>query len=123
MKLQNGTKNTFELIGRLKEVPKFNESEYGKIGSITLITERFVKKDVIETDFHNVLVTNRVAEFIEKYGHPGKRLLVSGYMKNSHYEDAEGETKYLKQLVCQEFMPIDRFLNSDKSNSEELENE
>jgi single-strand DNA-binding protein len=85
--------------------PKVRTTESGKkVASFSFATTSF-RKDAdgnkIST-WHNILVWDKVAETCEKHVKKGTELIVSGgEIQYRTYEDKDGMTKYITEIVCQ----------------------
>ena len=52
------------------------------------------------TDCHNIIVWDKLAELCEKYVKKGSELILEGKITYRTYEDKEGVTKYFTEIVC-----------------------
>lgn len=50
------------------------------------------------TDWHNVVLWRKDAEFAEKYVHKGDLVYVEGRIKTRSYEDKKGITRYITEI-------------------------
>lgn len=93
MKIVKGTGASFEIIGRLKEVPELLEVSERKVTNITLAVDerRYVDNEKLEdyTEWHRISVWGSAAEFVCKHTHPGMRLKISATVKNKRRENLQ----------------------------------
>ena len=84
--------------------PEIKTLESGKkIAKLTLATTSFRKdKDGNKvTDWHNLILWEKLAELCEKYVKKGSELIVEGEISYRNYTDKDGVTKYFTEIVCQ----------------------
>lgn len=87
-----GTVNKVILIGHLGDTIKMQYFEGGNaIGRFSLATnESYINKGTglrtTNTDWHNIVVRNKLAEVCEKYLSKGDKVYVEGRLKNRQYE-------------------------------------
>jgi len=87
-------------IGQDCEVKTFEDG--GKTITATIATS--YQKKVGEnyedaTDWHNLKVSNRKANFAEKVFKKGVFVTIEGKLKHRKYEDGNGQTKYFTEVV------------------------
>jgi len=102
-----GTINKVILIGYLGDEVKMHFFEGGNaIGRFPLATnETYTNKQtgerITNTDWHNIVVRNKLAEICEKYLTKGDKVYVEGRIKNRQYE-VEGQKRYSTEIQVQE---------------------
>lgn len=99
--------NKIILQGRLTRDP-----EIKLIGDTTTVTNfslavnrKFKNKDTGEydADFFNCQVWNKPGEVIANYVKKGHQILVSGRVQNRSYEAEDGTTKYVTEVIVEDF--------------------
>lgn len=58
---------------------------------------------ITETQWHNILAWGKSAEFAEKWIKKGSSIIVEGEIQYRQYEDKDGVTKYITEIVCDKF--------------------
>ncbi|TYP99938.1 single-strand binding protein [Tenacibaculum adriaticum] len=102
-----GTINKVILIGHLGDEVKMHYFDGGNsIGRFPLATNetytnRQTGEKVTNTDWHNIVVRNKLAEICEKYLTKGDKVYVEGRLKNRQYE-VEGQKRYTTEIHVQE---------------------
>jgi len=102
-----GTVNKVILVGHLGDEVKMHFFEGGNaIGRFPLATNetytnRQTGERVTNTDWHNIVVRNKLAELCEKYLTKGDKVYVEGRIKNRQYE-VEGQKRYTTEIHVQE---------------------
>jgi len=95
------------LKGNIGNDPAVKTFEWGKVAKFSLATsEKYTNKKgeiVTETDWHNCVFRGKQAETIEKYVHKGDQLLVIGKLKYRNYDDKEGRTIYITEIIGDRF--------------------
>ena len=117
----NGTLNKVILIGNVGDDVKIHQfDDQNKIGRFPLATsESYTSKDsgekVTQTEWHNIVVRNKVAEIFEKYVKKGDKLYVEGRLKSRKWQDQNGQDRYTTEIIVNDFT----FLTPKSSGSEE----
>ncbi|MFV0238252.1 MAG: single-stranded DNA-binding protein [Flavobacteriales bacterium] len=99
----NGSINKVILIGNLGDDVKMhrfdNQNVLGRFPIAT--SESYFKKDTSEritkTEWHTVVVRNRLAEVCEKYLTKGNKVYIEGSLKNRKWEE-DGTTRYATEV-------------------------
>jgi len=105
----NAIRNQVQLIGRLGQDPEIVTFDNGnKLAKFSLATDDSYKDkqgDKVErTQWHNVIVTGGLVQVVESYIAKGKEIAVQGKLTNRSYEDKEGNTRYITEVVCNELL-------------------
>ncbi|MBL4643347.1 MAG: single-stranded DNA-binding protein [Flavobacteriaceae bacterium] len=98
-----GTLNKVMLIGHLGDEVKMHYFDGGNsIGRFPIATnESYTNKQtgekVINTEWHNVVVRNKLAEICEKYLSKGDKVYCEGRIKTRQWEQ-EGQKRYATEI-------------------------
>lgn len=99
-----GTVNKAILIGHLGDAVKVHYFEGGNaIGRFSLATnETYTNKQtgekVSNTDWHNIVVRNKLAEICEKYLTKGDKVYCEGRIKNRQWDAEDGTKRYSTEI-------------------------
>ncbi len=99
----SGTVNKVMLIGHLGDDVKVHYFEGGgSIGRFPLATnEAYKNKDtgakVSHTEWHTIVVKNKLAEICEKYLHKGDKIYCEGKLKSRQWEQ-DGIKRYMTEI-------------------------
>lgn len=102
-----GTINKVILIGHLGDAIKMHYFEGGNaIGRFPLATNetytnRQTGERISNTEWHNIVVRNKLAEICEKYLSKGDKVYVEGRIKNRQYE-VDGQKRYTTEIQVQD---------------------
>lgn len=115
-----GTINKVILIGHLGDEVKMHYFEGGNsIGRFPIATnETYTNKQtgekVTTTEWHNIVVRNKLAEICEKYLHKGDKVYCEGRIKTRQWEDETGNKRYTTeiQVVDMTFLTTKSDLNA-----------
>ena len=105
----SGSLNKVMLIGNLGDDVKIHHFEGGgSIGRFPLATnESYTKKDtgekVTETEWHNIVVRNKVAEICLKYLSKGDRIYIEGKIKTRKWKAEDGNDRYTTEINVDQF--------------------
>ena len=107
----NTLKNQIQLIGNLGRDVQLKEFENGrKLATVPLATNDYYKNSegerINETQWHNLIAWGKTAENMEQTLRKGAELAVKGKLVHRSYEDKEGNTKYVSEVLVKEFMRI-----------------
>jgi single-strand DNA-binding protein len=105
--------NRVHLIGHLgRDVETIETNGGKKVAKATLATsETFTNKNgdrVENTDWHNLVAWGKTAELMSSLGTKGAKMAVSGKISSRSYEDKNGVTKYVTEIVVDEFMMMNK---------------
>lgn len=102
-----GTINKVILIGHLGDEVKMHYFEGGNsIGRFPLATNetytnRQTGERITNTDWHNIVVRNKLAEICEKYLTKGDKVYVEGKIRTRQYE-VDGQKRYTTEINVDE---------------------
>ena len=101
--------NRVQLIGQPGSDPEVKSLEGGKkMARFNLATNETYKNDkgekVTDTQWHNIVLWDIKAELAEKYIRKGERLGIEGRLVSRSYQDKEGNTKYITEVVGNEIL-------------------
>ncbi len=111
-----GTVNKVILIGHLGDEVKVHYFDEGNsIGRFPLATNetytnRQTGERITNTEWHNIVVRNKLAEICEKYLTKGDKVYIEGRIKNRQYE-MDGIKRYTTEILVQDMT----FLSTKKN--------
>lgn len=99
--------NKVILLGNLGKDPEVRHLENGRaVANFSLATSETYKNKqgerVTNTEWHNVVLWSPFAEIAEKYLKKGNQVYIEGKLTSRSYEDKEGVTKYITEVVGRE---------------------
>ncbi|WP_334328420.1 single-stranded DNA-binding protein [Companilactobacillus sp. HBUAS59699] len=109
--------NRSVLVGRLTRDPEIRYTQNGTAaGSFTLAVNRNFtnSQGEREADFINCVIWRKAAETFSQWTHKGSLVAVDGRLQTRNYENNQGITVYVTELVVDEFSFID---TNPKSNN------
>lgn len=106
------SKNLVILIGNVGQDPTIHTFNDGnKVANLSLATtERYKDRDgnlQENTTWHNVVVYGKTAEFVEKYIGKGRNVYIDGRLRVRKYEDSDGKTHMIYEVVAESVQPLD----------------
>lgn len=109
----NALRNRVLLIGRLGQDPERVELNEDRVKvNLRIATNevhRNTEGDKVETtQWHNVLAWGALAEIMAKYLSKGSEIAIEGRLAYRTYEDSEGHTRYVTEVVAGEMLMLDR---------------
>ncbi len=115
----NALRNSVRLIGHLGDAPKVRLFESGrKIASFSLATNENYLDSAgnrkSETTWHRLVAYGKTANIAEKYLRKGSELAVEGKLTNRSYDDKNGDTHYITEVVVNSLMMLDKKSRSDE---------
>ncbi|MCX7589769.1 MAG: single-stranded DNA-binding protein [Patescibacteria group bacterium] len=126
--------NKVFLIGRITANPEIRKTPSGQsVTNFTVATNRvWTNKDGSkqqETEFHNVVVWGRQAEIANQFLNKGSIVFIEGRLKTRNWQNKEGITRYVTEIICERLQLGPRPVNQNSSyknleviNSQELNN-
>ena len=102
-------KNRVTLIGNLGQDPEIRTTETGKkVSNFTIATNDGYKsvdgQKVSEATWHNIVAWNGLAETAGKYLKKGNEVAVEGRIVYRTYDDKNGVTKYITEIVLNDLV-------------------
>lgn len=104
--------NKVQLIGNLTRDPelKFTPSEiavctFSVATNRQWTTDQGEKKD--EADFHRIVAWRKLAEICGQLLKKGRKVYVEGRLQTRSWQDKEGVTKYMTEVVCSDMILLD----------------
>jgi single-strand DNA-binding protein len=99
----NGTLNKVMLIGHLGDEVKMHYFEGGNsIGRFPIATNEVYKnkegESITNTEWHNIVVRNRLAEICEKYLTKGDKIYCEGRIKTRQWTGEDGQQRYTTEI-------------------------
>ena len=98
--------NQASIIWNMTADPEIKETPNGhKVATFSIATNRKYKdgngKKIEETDYHNIVCWQGLAEIVEKYAWKGKKLFVQWRMKTRSWEDANWVKRYKMEIIAE----------------------
>ena len=111
IQIMSNLRNSVQLIGRLGKTPEFKQLESGKmVANVSIATNDIYKNSkgekVIETQWHNLVAWGKNAENFQKILGKGDEVAIQGKLTHRSYEDKEGNTRYVTEVVVNEFVKL-----------------
>jgi len=102
-------RNQVQLIGRLGADPEMREFSSGnnKVTISVATSETYKNKagdKITDTQWHRVVAWNGTGSFIKKYLSKGDELMVQGKLNYDSYEDKNGITHYVTEIIADQVM-------------------
>ncbi len=122
----SSTLNKVLLIGHLGDEVKMHYFDGGNcLGRFPIATnETYTNKTTGErvstTEWHNLVVRNKLAEICEKYLNKGDRIYAEGRIKTRQWQDDSGEKRYTTEIQVTDlkFLSIKKEYENDKTKPE-----
>jgi single-strand DNA-binding protein len=122
--------NKVFLIGRVTANPEIRKTPSGQsVTSFTVATNRtWTSKTGAkqqETEFHNVVVWGRQAEIATQFLTKGSIVFIEGRLKTRNWQNKEGITRYVTEIICERLQLGPRPMNQNESsfNKNNFENQ
>ena len=108
-----GSLNKVMLIGNLGKDPELRYTPDGlailKFSMAT--TEYFTDKSGNKTEkavWHNIVLFDKLASTMANYLSKGKQIFVEGRINNRSYDDADGNKKYISEIIANNIVLVGR---------------
>jgi single-strand DNA-binding protein len=110
----NTLKNSVQLIGHIGKDIELRTFDNGKkLARITLATNEYFKdgkgEKRQETQWHNLTAWGTLADNISSTLTKGNEVAINGKLVYKSYEDKSGATRYVAEIVVNEFMRISKY--------------
>ncbi len=120
--------NKVQLIGNLTKDPELKYTATSMaVATFTIATNRGWTTDTgekkEEVDFTRIVAWNKLAEICGQLLKKGRKVYVEGRLSNRSYEDKEGVTKYISEVVINDMILLDSKPNAGSETSSEVSQE
>ncbi len=99
------------IVGNLGSDPEIRTTSGGsRVATLSVATNRRWQGKSGEmqedTQWHRVVVWNRLAEIVEQYVKKGDRVYVEGRIQYRQWEDQQGQKRYTTEIVANDLMML-----------------
>ena len=102
------TINKVELLGRVGAEPEMRYTQGGTaVTQLRLATDRVRRGGENETDWHSIVVWEKLAEAVAEYVEKGQRLYVAGRLVQKSWEGDDGQRRYRTEVHAQDVVFLD----------------
>lgn len=103
--------NKVMLVGNLGQDPELNYTQSGvPVTNLRIATDESYKDDegnlVEQTEWHDVVAWDGLAEIIEQYLEKGSQVYIEGSLQTDEWEDEDGNTRYDKEIKARQMMML-----------------
>ncbi|MBC7885791.1 MAG: single-stranded DNA-binding protein [Saprospiraceae bacterium] len=111
--MTNSIKNSVQLIGNIgKDVNLVSFDNGNKKVSLVIATNDYYTNNKGEktkqTEWHNIVAWGKTAEMMSESLGKGSEVVIQGKLTSRSYTDKEGATKYITEVLVNEFYKIAR---------------
>lgn len=104
-------RNRVQLIGSLGKEVEFKQLENGNaIARVSLATKEVFKNNqgerIVDLQWHHLVGWGKIAEIMNVLMKKGKEVAIQGKLTHRSIDDADGNTRYLSEVVVNEFMVL-----------------
>lgn len=119
----SGSLNKVMLIGNLGKDPELKVFEGGNsLARFPIATsENYTNKQgerVEQTEWHTIIVRNKLAEVADKYLHKGDKVFIEGRIKTRSWEDQSGNRRYMTEVITDNMTMLGGSRGGDSSAGE-----
>jgi single-strand DNA-binding protein len=106
--------NKVILIGNLGADPEIRHLQNDvTVANFNIATTEYFKDKQTgerreQTEWHRVVAWRWHAQTAEKYLRKGSKVYVEGKLRSRQYQDKDGQTRYITEIVCDEMNMLDR---------------
>ena len=103
--------NKVMLVGNLGQDPDLNHTASGvPVTNLRIATDESYKDDsgdlVEQTEWHDVVAWDGLAEIIDKYLSKGSQVYIEGSLQTDTWEDRDGNTRYSTEIKARQMMML-----------------
>lgn len=111
--MTNSLKNSVQLIGNIGKDVVLSTFEKGtKKASLVLATNDFYINNkgekIKHTEWHNLIAWGKTAELMSESLAKGNEIAIQGKLSSRSYEDKDGVTRYITEVIVNEFYKLNR---------------
>lgn len=118
--------NKVMLIGNLGKDPEVRHLENGTaVANFSIATsesyrDRNSGEVITNTDWHNVVLWRGLADVAEKYLKKGDKVYLEGKLRSRSYQDQQGVTKYITEVVVDDMVMLGNRNSGEQSNGGQM---
>ena len=113
------TINRVELLGRVGADPEMKYTPGGTaVTQLRLATDRYRRDGEDATDWHTVVVWDKLADAVSQYVEKGQRVYVAGRLVQSSWEGEDGQRRYRTEVHAQDVVFLDSARNGGNGNGQ-----
>ena len=115
--------NKVILIGNLGADPEIRHLQNDvTVANFNIATTEYFKDKQTgerreQTEWHRVVAWRWHAQTAEKYLRKGSKVYIEGKLRSRQYQDKDGQTRYITEIVCDEMNMLDRPTDGGPSSS------
>ena len=110
--------NKVELLGRVGADPEMKYTASGiAVTQLRLATDRVRKGGGSETDWHSVVVWDKLADAVAQYVEKGQRIYVAGRLAQNSWTGDDGQRRYRTEIHAQDVVFLDSSRNGGGNGS------
>ncbi len=107
----NALRNSVQLIGHIgKDIELKSFDNGNQLAKLIVATNEYYKdangEKVQETQWHNIAAWGKLAEVMSSTLVKGNEVAIQGKLVYRSYEDKEGVTRYVSEVVAKEFIRL-----------------
>lgn len=94
--------NNLTLVGRLGSEPVIHNTTTTMVARISLGVNIRTGKEEVQTEWFEVSLWDKLAYVAQRYLHTGDKVYIKGHLTSGKFEDKEGNTHHVTQIVADE---------------------
>ncbi len=99
------SENLVILIGRMGKDPEMRQTQSGKsVVNFSMATSYKPKNGDEQTEWHNVVAWDKLADIIHKYMKKGSQLYIKGKLQTRKWQDKDGNDRYTTEIVANDMV-------------------
>ena len=116
--------NKVILVGNIGNTPECRYTSSGSpVTSFSLATNETwldsENKKINNTEWHNIITWNKLAEFSNEYLKKGQSIYLEGKIHTSSWNDKDGNKRNKIEIICSNIVPLD-WKPDDKSDESHI---
>ena len=114
------TINKVTLLGRVGTDPEMKYTPNGTaVTNLRLATDRYRRDGEDATDWHTIVVWDKLAEAVNSYVGKGERIYVEGRLVQNTWDGDDGQRRYRTEVHASEVVFLDRANGNGNADSEQ----
>lgn len=100
------------ILGNLGKDPEVKRTEGGYTVAVLTVATTESRKDkqsgewIDETEWHRVVLWNRLAEIAEQYLRKGRQVHIIGKKKTRSWDNEQGQRQYITEIIAEHMVPL-----------------
>lgn len=108
--------NQATIVGYLGAEPKQITTQNGnQLTTFSVATTERINSEQTQTEWHNIVTWNKLADIAAKFLHKGSCVLIQGHLRTRSYQDNNNVKHYVTEIIAERLQMLDKRTADDNT--------